>query len=56
MSRFMVPASFLRGVISKAVAKRYGATLEEFLFAAENGFAETKYPGSDDLVELSKRL
>lgn len=56
MSRFMVPASFLRGVIEKAVAKRYSATLEEFLFAAENGIAEARYPGSDDLIELSKRL
>ena len=56
MSRFMVPASFLRGVIEKAVTKRYDVSLEEFLFAAENGYAETKYPGSNDLVELSKQL
>ena len=53
---FQVPTSFIRKVLTKAVDKRYNVTLDDFLAATRKGEAQTTFPGSNDLVELTKYL
>lgn len=56
MRPFVVDVKFITKVINKALAKRYGIDLEQFLAAQENGAHLSLYPGSEDISELTKLL
>lgn len=56
MKPFKVDAKFIKKLLEKALKKRYGVTLDQFLAAKENGVEEVMYPGSEDISELTKHL
>lgn len=56
MRRFEVDVKFIQKLLGKALHKRYGITLDQFLDAKANGVELTLYPGSEDLSELTKLL
>ena len=56
MKPFVVDVKFIRKVLDKALNKRYGIDLEQYLADKESGVHLTLYPGSEDLSELTKLL
>lgn len=44
------------GLLDKLAQRRYGADVFDFLAAYNDGIAEERYPGCEDLLELAEAL